>query len=211
MNIKNKYINHILKYNKIHMLTGFNTQKEVEENLIINSTHSFKDIDIKNKSILDVGTGCGIPGIPLKINEDSIKLTLLEVMQKRVKFLREVKEYIEFDLITGRAEEQWVNHHEKFDIVTMRAFAHSSICLEIAAQYLKVEGILVLIKGPNVDEELKITNKTAKILNFELSQNYKLEDSSIKTKIIIYKKTKKTNKKYPRKFKLIKEKMLGEK
>ena len=211
MNIKNKYINHILKYNKIHMLTGFNTQKEVEENLIINSINSFKDIDIKNKSILDIGTGCGIPGIPLKINEDSIKLTLLEVMQKRVKFLKEVKEYIEFDLITGRAEEQWVNHHEKFDIVTMRAFAHSSICLEIAAQYLKIKGILVLIKGPNVDEELKITNKTAKILNFELSQNYKLEDSSIKTKIIIYKKTKKTNKKYPRKFKLIKEKILGEK
>ena len=192
------------------MLTGFNTPKEVEENLITNSIISFKDIDIKNKSILDIGTGCGIPGIPLKINEDSIKLTLLEVMQKRVKFLKEVNEYIEFDLIRGRAEEQWVNYQEKFGVVTMRAFAHSSICLEIAAQYLKVNGILVLIKGPNVDEELKITNKAAKILNFQLSKNYKLEDSNIKTKIIIYKKIKKTNKKYPRKFKLIKEKMLGE-
>ncbi len=210
MNLNNKYIQDIINYNQIHMLTGFKTKEKIQNNLIDDSIASFSKIDIKNKSILDIGTGCGIPGIPLKLKDRSISLTLLEVKEKRIKFLKKINKYIDFDLITTRAEDAWANYKEKFDIATTRAFGHSSICLEIASQYLKVGGILVLIKGANVDKELNVAKKAATILNFDLEENYSLEDSVLNTKILIFKKKKETNDKYPRKFNLIKQRMLGE-
>ncbi len=205
-----KYIEHILEYNNVHMLTGFKTIEEIQDNLINDSIKAFANIDLNNKKVLDIGTGCGIPGIPLKLNNKSIDLYLLEAKEKRVKFLKQVNEYIDFNIIHDRAEDCWINYKKQFDVVTMRAFAHSAICLEISSQYLKLNGKLILIKGSSIEDELKLAAKAAKILGFKLVGNYKVKGTMIPTNIIVYKKIKETNKKYPRKFKKIKEKILGE-
>jgi 16S rRNA (guanine527-N7)-methyltransferase len=158
------------------------------------------------KSIIDVGTGAGFPGIPLKIAFDSYNVTLLDSLNKRVKFLNEVIEKLNISEITAihsRAEDGARNAdlREKFDIGVSRAVANMATLCEYVLPFVRVGGYFVAFKAGNVDEELNSASKAIKVLGGELSKQYAytLPDTDIERTLIFIKKVSPTPKKYPRK------------
>ena len=197
--VLDKYATLILEYNKIHMLTGFKTRADIFDYLFDDSFQSFKSIDLKNKKVLDIGTGAGIPGVVLKINNPSIDLTVIESLNKRVTFLQSL-DVGDFTILNQRAELIPPHLVEQFDIVTSRAFYNLAMSLEIMSQYCKVKGLLVLIKGKSVDQEVKNCAPLAAKLKLKLikTANHKIRD--LTTKVLIYQKMESTPKIYPRPF-----------
>lgn len=156
-------------------------------------------------SLIDVGTGAGFPGIPLKIVKDDIDVVLLDSLEKRTKFLNQVIQDLSLNKIRtihGRAEDFGVNseYREKFDYVTARAVANLPVLLEYCLPFAKVGGIFIAMKGNNI-EELKMTQNALKKLGGEIIdvKEFSLPNSEYKRNIILVKKIKNTPKGYPRK------------
>lgn len=155
--------------------------------------------------IIDVGTGAGFPGIPLKIYDPSIKLTLLDSLNKRINFLKEVTEKLELEEVTflhGRAEDfgQDDEFREQFDVVVSRAVADLSVLLEFCIPFIKVGGYFISHKGKKCYEEIENAKTALEILNVEIESVKKVKTSSSASDhyIIVMKKTDTTNDKYPR-------------
>ncbi len=194
-----KYCDLILKYNKIHMLTGFKNKENVFNYLFLDSIKSFENIDLTNKKLLDVGTGAGIPGVVLKINNPDVDLTVIESLNKRVKFLESLN-FADFKIYNQRAEIVKDSLIEQFDIVTTRAFYNLAMSLEILAKYCKVNGLIVLIKGKSVDLEIKKSSEIVKKLHLKLIKTTSHKINDLTTKVLIYQKLKATPTIYPRSF-----------
>jgi len=194
----------ILNYNKKHMLTGFKSQAAIFSNLFVNSLKAFQDIDLSNQKLLDIGTGAGIPGIALKISNPLLDLTLLEASRKRITFLKSLS-VVPFTLWAGRAEDLAKTHQEQFDIVTMRAVAPIAIALELACQFVKIGGRVVLIKGPKAPQEITNAAVAALVFGFQLQKQTSFMEANKTTIVVVYQKMKKTNSKFPRPFNLIKK------
>lgn len=197
------YAKTILDYNKIHMLTGFKNEDEIIENLFIDSIKYFENLEIDNKKILDIGSGSGVPGIPLKMYNKTISLTIIETMTKRINFLKTLKN-VDFTLLHDRAENLAQMYEESFDIVTMRAVFETRIALEIATKFVKVNGLIVLPKGEKADLELDKAKMAIEKLSLKLIESRQYKEG----KILIFKKMKKTDKIFPRNFSIIKKKPL---
>lgn len=156
------------------------------------------------KSLIDIGTGAGFPGVPLKIAEPSLQLTLFDSLQKRLNFLdilcREL-ELKDVQTVHGRAEDggRAADLREKFDIATARAVAKLPVLLEYALPFVKVGGYFLALKGPELEEELAQANKALKALGGELVEvgNFALGDYT--RNIALIKKVSPTPKAYPRK------------
>lgn len=205
--------------------SGFILYKELlkEWNQKINITSITEDveIDIKHfldsltpvctdllngkKTIIDIGTGGGFPGIPLKIYNDGLEVTLLDSLNKRIIFLKEVIEQLKLkniDAVHGRAEElgRRPEYREQYDISISRAVASLDTLLEYCMPFVKVGGYFISMKGPDVAEELKNSQKAINILGGKIidTQIFTLPESDIKHSLIIIKKIKETPTKYPR-------------
>lgn len=159
----------------------------------------------KNQKIIDVGTGGGFPGIPLKIYSPSSEIVLLDSLKKRINFLEVVIDELELDKITavhGRAEEvaRKEEYREKFDIATSRAVANMSTLLEYNLPFIKVGGYFIAMKGPNYKDELKESMGAIKTLGGVLDKTieYKLPYNYGDRSLIIVKKIKNTPHRYPR-------------
>lgn len=157
----------------------------------------------QNARLIDVGTGAGFPGIPVKIVRKDVQLTLLDSLNKRLIFLKELCEQLQLpvELVHARAEEGGVKPElrEKFDVATARAVAALPLLCEYCLPFVKVGGYFLAMKGPNCEEEIQNSHKALGILGGKLEKvhTYQLPDGSARTLLLI-KKIAHTGPKYPR-------------
>jgi len=208
-----KYTRILLEYNKKINLTSIILPEEIYIKHFFDSLILNKYINFNNKKVIDIGTGAGFPGVPLKIFDSSINLFLLDSLKKRLKFLEILLKELNLkaEIIDSRAESgsKDLNLREKFGIVIARAVASLPVLLEYCLPYVELNGIFIAMKGLNIQEELKNSENIIKILGGELEsiKNFNLPDNSARNLIII-KKIKNTPEKFPRSIKNIKEKKL---
>lgn len=197
-----EYAELLVSWNEIINLTAITDAQGITEKHFLDSTAVFKyDIIPQNSSVIDVGTGAGFPGIPMKIYRDDLKLTLLDSLNKRVGFLSEVSDSLSLGAacIHSRAEDgaKKPELREQFDIATARAVASLPVLCEYCLPYVKVGGKFVALKGPN--EDVKDSYTAYRTLGAEVENviEYQLPCGD-KRQIIVYRKVKETPKKYPR-------------
>lgn len=200
-----KYMNLLIEWNKKINLTAITDEKDIITKHFIDSLTINKYIR-ENTKLIDVGTGAGFPGIPIKILREDIEITLLDALNKRLIFLNEVINEIDLKNITTfhyRAEEAGKNkeYREQFDIATSRAVAPLNILVEYLLPFVKIGGKCICMKGNNIKEEIQESKKAIEMLGGKIEEidEFELPDSNIKRNIIIIKKINKTPLKYPRK------------
>lgn len=198
-----EYMQLLLEWNEKMNLTAITEPEEVIKKHFVDSITIKKYIK-EESSLIDVGTGAGFPGIPLKIVDKSIKLTLLDSLNKRINFLNEVIKKLDLKdvkTIHSRAEEYAKNEvRESYDIAVSRAVADLPILLEYLMPYVKPNGICICMKGPKAQEELERSKKAINILGGKLEKVEKITiDEEIERNLIIIRKIKNTPNKYPRK------------
>ena len=199
------YMNLLLEWNEKINLTAITEPKEVIIKHFIDSLTIAKYIP-QGATLVDMGTGAGFPGIPLKIYRKDIKITLVDSLNKRIKFLNEVIEQLnleEIETIHARAEEFGRNskYREGFDIATSRAVANLATLSEYLVPLVKVNGKCICMKGPDIEEEIQNGRKAIKVLGGNISKvdSFKLPYTDIKRTVLIVDKIEKTPTKYPRK------------
>ena len=200
-----KYMNLLLEWNEKINLTAITQPEEVKLKHFVDSLTVLKYINDDDK-VIDIGTGAGFPGIPLKIMKENTKITLLDSLNKRINFLNIVIETLNLrniQAIHGRAEEIARNklYREKYDVAVSRAVANLSTLTEYMLPFVKVGGKCICMKGANVNEELERAQNAIKELGGEIERvdNFYLSDNDNERNIIVIKKVKETNLKYPRK------------
>lgn len=204
-----KYYQIMIDYNNHTNLTRITEEKEVYLKHFYDSLTLVKAINLDKQTVLDVGTGAGFPGLVLKIIFPNLKVTLVDSLNKRIIFLKQVIEKLalkQIEVIHARAEEYIVNNREKFDIVTSRAVSNLNTLSELCIPFVKVGGYFIPMKA-DLKDELKNAEKAIKTLGgvIEESFEFKLFNESDKRTIIKIRKTLKTKEKYPRKFSEIKK------
>ena len=199
------YMNLLLEWNEKINLTAITQPDEVKLKHFVDSLTVLKYINDDDK-VIDIGTGAGFPGIPLKIMNENTKITLLDSLNKRINFLNIVIETLNLrniQAIHGRAEEIARNklYREKYDVAVSRAVANLSTLTEYMLPFVKVGGKCICMKGANVNEELERAQNAIKELGGEIERvdNFYLSDNDNERNIIVIKKVKETNPKYPRK------------
>lgn len=200
-----KYKDIILDWNSKINLTTIVDEKEFIIKHFIDSLTINKYIE-NNRSIIDIGTGAGFPGIPIKIMNENNGVILMDSLNKRLIVLNEVIEKLELkniETLHGRAEEifQNKNYREKYDIAISRAVANLNTLLELMIPSIKVGGKCICMKGKNAEKELDEIGNTLKILGGKIVkvEKFILPETDYERAIIIIEKTKETPAKYPRK------------
>ena len=202
-----KYYEILVEWNSFMNLTGITEYEEVVQKHFVDSLVLSKAIDVNQiTNLIDIGTGAGFPGIPLKIAYPHLKVTLLDSLQKRIKFLNEVVMQLgleNVETIHGRAEDfaKPSMKRESYDICVSRAVANLASLSEYCLPYVKVEGYFVPYKSGKIDEELANARKAVFVLGGKIEDEVKfnLPDSDISRSLIKIRKVSGTPKKYPRK------------
>lgn len=202
-----KYYELLVEWNKVMNLTGITEFDEVMRKHFLDSLSIVKAIEKKDAlRVLDLGTGAGFPGIPLKIMFPEWDIVLLDSLNKRIKFLNEVIGQLGLEKITaihGRAEDfaRKEEYREKFDLVVSRAVANLASLSEYCLPYVKQQGVFVSYKASNVEGEVKEAKKAVTVLggNLEKIVEFQLPDTDIDRTLLVIQKIKKTPGKYPRK------------
>lgn len=204
----NKYYFMLIETNKVMNLTAITEYKDVVIKHFADSLLVCKTTDINNyNTIIDVGTGAGFPGIPLKIIYPHLNITLLDSLNKRVKFLEKVVEEIGLEnvkCIHGRAEDfgHDINYREKYDVCVSRAVANLSTLSEYCTPFVKVGGRFISYKSADVEDEVNSAKTAIKILNCKIEKVSEVSlpgTADTVRKFVIVKKEDNIPKKYPRK------------
>ena len=200
-----KYMDLLLEWNEKINLTAITEPKEVEIKHFEDSLTCLKSGYIKDgDKVVDVGTGAGFPGLPVKIENNNIKLTLMDSLNKRINFLKEVSNQLELDTdcIHIRAEEAGKNklYREQFDVSVSRAVARLCVLVEYCLPLVKVGGYMLAMKGKDIEEELEQAKPLIKALGGQLKevQLHTLSDEEITHSIVVIEKISATPSKYPR-------------
>lgn len=208
--IENKFIKYrdlLKEWNKKINITSIDDDEEIYVKHFLDSILLLcPETALEKKSIIDVGTGGGFPGYPLKIVNDNYSVTLLDSLRKRIDFLEEVSRSLNLknvEFIHGRAEDFGQNpgYREKYDICVSRAVAPLNVLSEYCLPFVKVGGYFAAYKSENISKEISDSEKAIAKLGGRISEvkEVSLPGSDIVRKIVIIEKTEKTDAKYPRK------------
>lgn len=200
-----KYMNLLLEWNEKINLTAITQPDEVKIKHFEDSLTCLKSGYIKDgDSVVDVGTGAGFPGLPIKIENNNIKLTLMDSLNKRINFLKEVSSQLNLDTecIHIRAEDAGKNslYRQQFDVAVSRAVARLSVLAEYCLPLVKKGGYMLAMKGKDIEEELEEAKPLIKLLGGAVKevQLHTLSDVEITHSIVVIQKVADTNAKYPR-------------
>ena len=197
----------MVKQNEVMNLTGITEDTAVAKLHLLDSLTVPCCAQMDGKTLIDVGCGAGFPGVPLAIACPDTKVTLLDSLGKRMKWLEEVLPQlgVQAECVTARAEEYVSKHRESYDFATSRAVARLNILLELTAPYVKVGGAVLAMKGAAAKEELaECGNAIAKLgLKLEKVKEFPIDGTS--HAVIVLRKVKPTPPQYPRRFAKIKQ------
>ncbi len=201
-----KYEEILIEWNKKINLTALTEHEQIVIKHFADSLTPLLYRDFSKSDVIDVGTGAGFPGLPLKIAVPDIKLTLLDSLNKRINFLNAVTAELKLTdvrCIHSRAEDGARNAEmrENFDYAFSRAVAELNVLAEYDLPYVRVGGEMIALKGPAAYDEIKQADKAVKILGGEISdvKEVILPDTDLKHKIVFIGKVKPTPPTYPRK------------
>ena len=215
------YYEYLVEKNKVMNLTAITEYEEVItkhflDSLAVVKTSCFKPEELAGKRLIDIGTGAGFPGIPLKIAFPELDILLLDSLNKRINFLNEVTEMLgltKINTVHGRAEDyaKQKEYREQFDFCVSRAVANLSTLSEYCIPFVKQGGCFISYKSGNVDQELIQAEKAVKILGGQREDvvRFSLADTDMDRSFVVIRKAKPTPKKYPRKAGLPSKEPLG--
>ena len=206
------YKEQLKEWNKKTNLTTIINDEDIYLKHFYDSLCIVKAIDLNNKNICDFGTGAGFPGLVLAIIFNNTNVTLIESNGKKVEFLKFIVDLLNLknvEITNDRAEIYGKENRELFDIVTCRAVSNLNIILELSVSMLKIGGYFIPLKS-NVDEELKSSEKKQRLLGYSFDNRieYELPYELSKRTILVFKKIKKTDMKYPRNYNIIKKEII---
>ena len=197
-----EYYNFLVSENQKYNLTAITEPQDVIIKHFIDSVLPEKFLP-KNASVVDVGSGAGFPGLPLKILRPDIKLTMIDSLQKRVNFLEELCARLSLTdtrALHCRAEDFAMAHREKFDVALSRAVANVATLAEYLLPLVKVGGIALMYKSARVNEEISESGNAIPLLGGKISQllSFSLTEVQSERKIVEVQKISRTPEKYPR-------------
>ena len=197
----------LIEKNQVMNLTAITEPDKVAQLHMLDSAALLTGADFQNKSLLDVGTGAGFPGLPLKLVEPSIRLTLLDSLGKRVNWLAEISAQLGAEdvvCVHARAEEQALQPgwRDSFDRVTSRAVADLSVLCELCLPYVKVGGLFLAMKSTDCEQELSRAARGIALLGGQLRPgfDYTIPGTDVTHRVVVVEKVKPTPKGYPRRF-----------
>lgn len=201
-----KFRDTLIETNKYLNLTSITEEKEVNYKHFLDSLLPMKKIEFKeNAKVIDIGTGGGFPGLPMKFYRDDLDITLLDSLNKRIKFLKDTiykMELSNIEAIHGRAEElgRQKQYREVYDYAISRAVSRLNTLVEYSLPFVKVGGYFISMKGPSGKEEAEEAKNAIKLLGGEISDiiEYQLDYEDSDRTLVVIKKISPTPKKYPR-------------
>ena len=198
----------MLETNKVMNLTRITDPKEIAEKHLLDCASLLQAADFSKKSVVDVGCGAGFPGMPLHILCPSCKLTLLDSLGKRIRFLQgciEAMNLSDIEAVHARAEEFAAKHREQYDFAVSRAVAQLNVLAELSLPLVKQGGAFIAMKSKDTDEELERAKKAIRLLGGEIEKiiDYTIPHTEITHRLVVIRKKNHTPKQYPRPFRKI--------
>lgn len=196
--------------NKVMNLTAITDPVDVARLHFLDSAALLKILDFSKKTVVDVGTGAGFPGLPIRILDDSVKMTLLDSLGKRVTFLQEVCDDLGLNdvcCVHQRAEEFAAEHRESFDVAVSRAVASLPVLAELCLPLVKTGGTFLAMKSVDSGEELNAAARAIQLLGGRVagSKDYVIPGTEVVHRAVLIEKVKPSPTKYPRPFTKIKK------
>ena len=196
--------------NKVMNLTAIKEADEVAQLHFLDSAALLNLLDFRNKAVVDVGTGAGFPGLPIRLLEPSVHVTLLDSLGKRIAFLQEVCTALglsDVECIHARAEEFSTARRESFDIAVSRAVASLSVLAELCLPLVKTGGTFLAMKSVDSGDELSVAEHAISVLGGRVTgiRDYSIPGTNIVHRAVLVEKVKPTPKGYPRSFAKIKK------
>ena len=200
----------MLETNKVMNLTRITDPKEIAEKHLLDCASLLQAADFSKKSVVDVGCGAGFPGMPLHILCPSCKLTLLDSLGKRIRFLQgciDAMNLSDIEAVHARAEEFAAKHREQYDFAVSRAVAQLNVLAELSLPLVKQGGAFIAMKSKDTDEELERAKKAIRLLGGEIEKiiDYTIPHTEITHRLVVIRKKNHTPKQYPRPFRKISE------
>ena len=197
------YLNELKDWNNKFNLTSITTDEDIrlkhfDDSLSLSKAYDFSQVA---PSLIDIGTGAGFPGIPLKIKFPNIKLTLVDSVKKKTEFLKHIADILQLrdvEVIWGRAEDIAKEKRETFDVATCRALADLRIAAELCLPFVKVGGVFIAMKAESVEEEIKNAQNAFSILGGSIEKTVGVNIGGMNRNLIVVKKATQSPEKYPR-------------
>lgn len=201
----------LVEKNQVMNLTAITDPAAVAQLHFYDCISLTQAVDFSGKRVIDIGCGAGFPGVPLKIAVPSMELTLLDSLNKRIRWLQEEMLPaigVEATCLSGRAEELVATRREQYDIATSRAVARLNLLAELCLPYVKVGGLFVAMKATQTEQEVTEAKRAIRLLGGSLERIYTYQVGEATHSAVLIRKEKPTPLAYPRRFAKIKQQPL---